>query len=281
MKKIIFLDTETTGNEPVKDYLCQLAFKSKDETFCELFKPPIPIPPETSAITHITNKMVAGKKAFQESGNYGAIKLMLESPLAVMVAHNAKFDAAIIKKEGIVPANIICTLRVARALDKDNVIPQYKLQYLRYYMDIDVEADAHDALGDVLVLEKLFERLYEKVLKEIKKDPLALTGTPYRSSTPFGQKDVSKGLALGSLTPSSPPSQEGEEMQVIEKMIEISGKPSLMNMFSFGKYNGKTIAEVAQIDKGYLEWMLAQKKQNPDNEEDWIYTLRYYLNKLK
>ena len=49
MKKIIFFDTETTGNEPKKDFLCQLAFKTKDETFCEFFKPLIPIPPEASA----------------------------------------------------------------------------------------------------------------------------------------------------------------------------------------------------------------------------------------
>ena len=41
-KKIIFLDTETTGNEG-KDYLCQLAYKTGDEVFSELFKPPLPI----------------------------------------------------------------------------------------------------------------------------------------------------------------------------------------------------------------------------------------------
>ncbi len=35
-KQIIFLDTETTGNEPVKDFLCQLAYKTNTETFCEL-----------------------------------------------------------------------------------------------------------------------------------------------------------------------------------------------------------------------------------------------------
>lgn len=254
MKKIIFLDTETTGNEPTKDFLCQLAFKiypevsgTKDDpadggarTFCELFKPSIPIPPEASAITHITNKMVADKPAFKESSNYGAIKLMLESSEAVMVAHNAKFDVAIIEKEDIIPANIICTLRVARYLDKENVIPQYKLQYLRYYLDIEIEADAHDALGDVLVLEKLFERLLEKMKKEC----------------------------------------DGDIEKAIEKMIEISSKPSLMNIFSFGKHNGKTVAEVKQIDRGYLDWMLAQKEQNPDNEEDWIYTLKFYLGKL-
>jgi hypothetical protein len=53
-----------------------------------------------------------------------------------------------------------------------------------------------------------------------------------------------------------------------------------MNMFNFGKYNGKTVAEVAQVDRGYLDWMLTQKEQNAENEEDWIYTLKYYLGKL-
>jgi len=240
MKKIIFFDTETTGNEPKKDFLCQLAFKTKDETFCEFFKPLIPIPPEASAITHITNKMVSDKPAFKQSNNYETIKLLFEDPNSVVVAHNAKFDIAIMANEDIFPSNFICTLRVARALDKDNVIPQYKLQYLRYYLDIEIEAEAHDALGDVLVLEKLYERLLTKIMKEDNLD----------------------------------------EEKAIEKMIDISSRPSLMNIFNFGKYNGKTVADVSQMDRGYLEWMLAQKEQNPDNEEDWIYTLKYYLGKL-
>jgi exodeoxyribonuclease X len=239
-KQIIFLDTETTGNEPVKDFLCQLAYKTNTETFCELYKPPISIPPEASAVTHITDKHVMDKEAFKESKDYVKIKKLLEEDNSVLVAHNAKFDVAIIEKEDIKPRAIICTLRVARALDKDNIIPQYKLQYLRYYLGIDIEASAHDALGDVLVLEKLYERLLKKVMTEDNLD----------------------------------------EEKAIEKMIEISSRPSIMNSFSFGKYNGKTVQEVASIDRGYLEWMLAQKEQNPDNEEDWIYTLKYYLGKL-
>lgn len=240
MKNIIFLDTETTGNEPKKDFLCQLAYKSESETFCELFKPPISIPPEASAVTHITDKHVADKKPFKESDRYEEIKSLLESPDTVIVAHNAKFDIAILNNEDIFPKNFICTLRVARALDTENIIPQYKLQYLRYYLGIDIEATAHDALGDVLVLEKLLERLLAKIIKD-------------------------KGLT---------------KEEAVEKMIDISSNPSMMNMFSFGKYNGKTLVEVVQSDKGYLEWMLAQKEQNPDNEEDWIYTLKYYLGKL-
>lgn len=240
MRKVIFFDTETTGNEPKKDFVCQLAYKTSDQTFCELYKPLIPIPPEASAITHITNKMVADKPLFKESDNYEIIKSLFENPNSVVVAHNAKFDLAIIDKEGIKPANFICTLRVARYLDKENIIPQYKLQYLRYYLDIEIEAEAHDALGDVLVLEKLYDRLLAKIIKE---DNLS-------------------------------------QDEAIEKMIDISSHPSLMNIFNFGKYNGKTVEEVANTDRGYLEWMLAQKEQNPDNEEDWIYTLRHYLGKL-
>ncbi len=63
-------------------------------------------------------------------------------------------------------------------------------------------------------------------------------------------------------------------------MIKISSKPSLMNVFNFGKHNGKTVEEVARIDRNYLDWMLTQKEMNPDNEEDWIYTLKHYLGKL-
>jgi len=239
MKQIIFFDTETTGNEPKKDFLCQIAYKTSSQTFCELYKPSISIPPEASAITHITNKMVADKPAFKKSNNYETIKLLFEDPNSVVIAHNAKFDIAIMANEDIFPANFICTLRVARALDKDNVIPQYKLQYLRYYLDIDIEAEAHDALGDVLVLEKLFERLLTKIMKE----------------------------------------DNINEEQAIEKMIDISSRPSLMNIFNFGKHNGKTVEEVSRMDRNYIEWMLAQKEQNPDNEEDWIYTLKYYLGK--
>lgn len=240
MKQIIFFDTETTGNEPKKDFVCQLAYKTDKETFCELYKPSIPIPPEASAITHITNKMVADKPAFQKSISYKKIKKLFEDPNSVIVAHNAKFDLAIISKEEIFPTSFICTLRVARYLDKENVIPQYKLQYLRYYLDIEIEAEAHDALGDVLVLEKLYERLLAKIMKE---------------------ENIDQEKAIG-------------------RMIEISSKPSLMSMFNFGKYNGKTVEEVSKIDRGYLDWMLSQKELNPDNEEDWIYTLKHYLGKM-
>lgn len=236
MKKVIFFDTETTGKE-ADDTLCQIAYKTGDKIFCELYKPIKLIPPEASAVHHISNKMVADKLPFKESVSYKIIKELFENENSIVVAHNAKFDITMLAKEDIVPKNVICTYRVANALDTHGKYKKYSLQYLRYALDFDIEAQAHDALGDVMVLEILFKRLFDALRKDLNHDDATL-----------------------------------------EKMIEISAQPILIKEFVFGKHIGKKVSDVAQIDKGYLEWLLKSKLENGDNDEDWIYTLKYYLN---
>ena len=194
--KIIFLDTETTGNEE-KDRLCHLAYKEGSNTFSELFKPPLPISIESSAVCHITNKMVAGKPSFQDSEHYTAIKSLLESPETVLVAHNAKFDLGMLAKEDITPASFICTLRVARYLDKQNVIPRYNLQYLRYYLEMEIEAQAHDAMGDVMILEELFNRLLKKMIDETGDEDSAINKMIEVSSHPSLLHTISFGKYNG------------------------------------------------------------------------------------
>ena len=76
--KLIFFDTETTGNTD-KDFLCQIAYKVGNENFVGLYKPPIKIPPEASAVHHITNKMVADKPAFKDSDNLPKIKKLFDN----------------------------------------------------------------------------------------------------------------------------------------------------------------------------------------------------------
>ena len=189
MQNIIFFDTETTGNTE-KDYLCQIAYKSGDESFVGFYKPPKKIPPEASAVHHITNKMLENEIAFKESEDQKKIKELFENENNIVIAHNAQFDLMIIKKENIEPKNFICTLRLARYLDPEGKIGKYNLQYLRYLLELDVEATAHDALGDVLILEKLYERLRKKIIIQEKLD-------------------------------------ENNEDEILNKMIEISSHPSL------------------------------------------------------
>ena len=234
--ELIFLDTETTGNELGKDRLCQVCFMIDGKTISEYFKPPIPVSVKAMSITHITNKMLEDKKPFIESKMSKELEKLLEK--GVLVAHNANFDCNMLEAEGLKVPRKICTLRVARYLDKENIIPEYNLQFLRYYLNLDIEAHAHNAEDDVKVLHALFQRLLEKMKKET-----------------------------------------SDENKAIEKMIEISNRPSLFIKFNFGKYNGKSLEEILKTDRRYLEWMLGEKLKTPENEEDWIYTLKHYLDK--
>ena len=106
--------------------------------------------------------MVQDKPPFKESDEYEKLQKLVGDINNVIVAHNAQFDMQMLHMEGISTQRVICTLKLARYLDNNGVIPKYNLQYLRYFLDLEIEATAHDALGDILVLEKLFSRLSTK-----------------------------------------------------------------------------------------------------------------------
>ncbi len=235
--RTLFFDTETTGNAD-GDRLVQLGIKERGANaplVNALYKPPVPIAYEAMAIHHITERMVEDKPAFRASPEYADIKAAFEHPDVLNVAHNATFDVGILRREGIEPRNVICTYKVVSALDTEGAFTNYKLQYLRYALGIELDASAHDAIGDVLVLEALFEHLLKELMKT-----------------------------------------HGTEDAAIQEMIDISSKPKLFTTIRFGKHKGKRIEEIAKEDKGYLEWLLREKKKE-GGEEDWVYTLEHFL----
>lgn len=236
---LVFLDTETTGLNK-EDRLCQVAFKFQGKEQDALFRPEIPISVEAMAISHITNRMVADKDAFKDSEMFQELKDIFDKD-NILVAHNAGFDAEILRREGLEIRKMIDTYKIAGYLDKKGEIPKYNLQYLRYYFDFEVpDAPAHNALGDIRVLEVIFDYFYARMKAEV-----------------------------------------GAEEKIIPKMLEISALPLLIKKFSFGKYLGERVEEVAGRDKGYLQWLLGEKKKarenGEDESEDWIYTLEHHL----
>ena len=72
--------------------------------------------------------------------------------------------------------------------------------------------------------------------------------------------------------------QSGSEEKVIEDMIEVSSKPILFKRFNFGKYRDQPIEDIAKLDRRYLEWFLGKKLEDGGQDEDWVFTLRFYLN---
>ncbi len=258
--KLIFLDTEGTGVDLKEDRLCQVAYKIDDKMTIKNFKPTLPISIKAMSVTNITNKMVENEEAFKESKFAKELQDLLNEN--ILVAHNAQFDIAMLENDGLKVPNYICTLKLSRYFDDKAEIPEHNLQFLRYYYDVDSnlysnEQDlvdeqctniiAHSADGDVLVLEAVY-----KYILNLAKE---------KSSTE--NKDLKSTI--------------GQD-EILKRMMEISEKPSLIRRFSFGKHINKLVEDVAKEDKGYLEWFLRTKEEE-GIDEDWIYTLKYYLTK--
>lgn len=235
MRKLIFLDTETTGNEPAKDRLCQVCYQVDGKTHMGYFKPPMPISVKAMSITHITNKMVADKEAFADSRFKKDLQELLSD--GILVAHAALFDIAMLKAEGVDVPRFIDTLRVVRHLDPEMKIPEHNLQYLRYFLELEVEGAAHDAEGDVNVLAALFDRLFKKMREGTASDEEAVEEMMRVSARPtlfkymlFGKY---KGVAL-------------EEVAKTDR-----------------RYLEWLLTQKEAADS--------------NSEEDWVYTLKHYL----
>ncbi len=232
---LIFLDTETTDLE--KPRLVQLAYKvaSTGEVVNELFKPPVTISYGAMAIHHITNEMVEGKPVFLGSETYQKLNSLLAE--SIVVAHNAPYDLIVLKNEGLTPGKAIDTLKVAQHTIKSE---QYNLQYLRYSLHINVSGTAHDALGDIVVLEGVFNYLKQTV------------GEMYLLTS---------------------------DEAIFEKMLELSATPVLLTMITFGKHKGKTYEQLASTERSYLEWLYRSESEKKPEEQkaDMMYTLKHYL----
>lgn len=92
---IAVIDVETTGTDPEKDSVVEVAVTKvlpggELRTWSALVKPKTSIPPEISAIHHITDEMVENAPSMADIWP----DLLAEIGDATPVAHNARFDAA-------------------------------------------------------------------------------------------------------------------------------------------------------------------------------------------
>lgn len=237
--RLVFLDTETTGLKE-QDRLCQLAYKIGDTVVNELFNPGLPIDTGAMSVHHITNEMVSEKPKFQESNHFSLLKDVIEQG-GIVVAHNAPFDIKMLSREGINVSKYICTLKVSRYLDTKNEISSHALQYLRYHFKLsDTESKAHDALGDVVVLEQVFEKLVGVATEKAKEK----SGKP---------DDI-------------------PVEKVVARMIEISTGLVPVTRMPFGKYKGKLLSDIYRDDKSYFNWFLSSKA--PDDKDELVVSIR-------
>jgi DNA polymerase-3 subunit epsilon len=94
----ILLDTETTGLDHARDEIIELGMVKFDytadgriagvrDTFSAFNEPSAPIPLDVTALTGITDEMVAGHKIDE-----AAVNAFVDDAVVVVIAHNSGFD---------------------------------------------------------------------------------------------------------------------------------------------------------------------------------------------
>lgn len=241
MIKYCFFDTETHDIENPR--MIQLATSMYHDSKLmyqkeRKFKPPVPITIGAMSVHHITQLDIEDAEPVSEQT---IVQLQDVCDQYIMIAHNLKFDTEVFKNEGITVKSGICTLKVAMSLFPD--LEQYKLQYLRYLFNVrDAEVrgmKAHDAMVDVMILEKVFFHLFNHLeMLHPDKSHAALFGI----------------------------------------MEDITANPLLLHRILFGKYKGQTFEEIAAKDKDYLRWLRGSIRENPKPDPDLLHTVEHYAS---
>ncbi len=159
----LFLDTETTGFKDPR--LCSLAFNIWGTNLISqgYYNPPKPIEEGAVAVHGMTNFMLSTEKPFAGSKDFLHIQQLLDK--LVVVAHNAAFDVRVLQNEGLKVHRSICTKELAKAIFTN--LPRHNLQELRSELHLVApSAVAHSAVGDVMIMKKLWNAMYREKMKD-------------------------------------------------------------------------------------------------------------------
>jgi len=240
--RVLFLDTETTGADPSKAEVCEVAFvlaeysgfslTGNSQVYETLVKPSVPIPPEASAVNGISNKMVSSAPAAEDVTEH--IRNLAEKADFIS-AHNLPYDFAILKRQypsvfnNFGQGTHIDTLRLSRHIWQE--IPSHSLQALRYRFELDegLQGEAHRALFDTCLVQSLLHfSLKQNACSSLQNDWNAL--------------------------------------------VNFISTPLEVKIFSFGKYRGNLVEDTVASDPEYIRWLMKQKWL-PEEHPDLHYTI--------
>lgn len=196
----IFYDTETTGTRPVKDRVVEIAAYDpvRQKEFCTFVNPGCPIPPEATAISHITDAMVQSAPTFREVAEQ--FVSFCEGDVVLIAHNNDAFDAPFLMAEferaavAMPKWRFFDTLKWARKYRPD--LPRHTLQFLREAYGIAAN-QAHRALDDTRILYQIFTKMtgdlsVSTVLALIEEGGQSLSRMPFGKYQGKNLKEVPK-----------------------------------------------------------------------------------------
>lgn len=164
--EFIIFDIETTGLSPATCGITEIGavrYKGGEvvEEFDTFVDPAMPIPPDITRLTGITDEMVKGAPSEAE-----AVKKFLDfAGKNMLVAHNASFDMGFIRKVAQennipLPNPYLDTVALSRHINTD--LSRHNLDALRKYFNLG-EFNHHRACDDCKMLAQIFDCMVMKM----------------------------------------------------------------------------------------------------------------------
>jgi DNA polymerase III subunit epsilon len=182
-------DFETLGLHPVAHPILDIGavrFQGRGPEaarFDQLVNPRCPIPPLITAITGITDEMVVDQPTIDSV--LPRFHQFLGEPQAVLLAHNAGFDASFLATNSSrlrlpLPAHLVIdTCVLARKLLPKGQIANHKLETLGQHFGL-IDKEAHRGYGDSQLLRGVFWKLLDG------NPAITTTGQLFKLVPPFG-----------------------------------------------------------------------------------------------
>jgi DNA polymerase-3 subunit epsilon len=226
---IVFLDLETTGVDAAKDRIIEISLvkvmpDGSREVKTRRLNPGIPIPPEATAVHHITDQDVKDCPSFREVAK--SLAAWIEG--ADLAGFNSnKFDIPLLAEE-FLRAGVDVDLKKRKAVDVQNIFHKLEPRTLtaayKFYCGKDLEG-AHGAEADTLATLEVLEGQLDKYPDELKNDIAFLAD--------FSTRDTCADYA-GRI------------------VYDDKGR----EVFSFGKHRGRAVSEVFRDEPSYYSWMM-------------------------
>lgn len=228
-KPICFFDLETTGTNPGKDRIVEIAVLKLDannqkKEMVWRVNPECPIPEGASSVHGITDEMVKDQPTFKHYSK--EIYNFIEG--CDLGGYNIdKFDLPLLVEEFIRSDIDVSSFAKVKTVDVQTIFfkkePRDLSSALKFYCNKD-HGNAHTALDDTIAT-------YEVLLSQLDKyDDL-------EPSVDF----------LSTLT------KRNKNIDFAGRIIEDDNGDAI---FNFGKHKGKKVKEVLTKEKGYYSWMM-------------------------
>lgn len=225
---LAFIDLETTGIDVTNDRIVEIAVvkiypDGKEEVRCRRVNPTIPIPKEASAVHGITDEDVKDEPTFKEIAK--SLAQMLEGCDFAGFNSN-KFDFPLLAEE-FLRAGIDFDFHKRRFIDVQTIFHKMEKRTLeaayKFYCQKDL-TDAHSAEADTLAT-------YEVLKAQL-------------DMYPDLENDVEWLASFSSHT----------------RNVDFAGRIVLddkdVEVFNFGKYKGRSVAEIFEKEPSYYAWMM-------------------------